>query len=885
MIDTITKKQVIKYALLPQVLPRFRGLISSGFANLAYFIALVYRATNILPENHLYLKQSSIGKYTIRNVITEASKNLVFDTKHIDQVIIFFALLAGLFILAAQFFILLIAIFVSPASAALPTGIGEFFVTPSPDTDLAFQILNSVFGVPQMFGTTVTQPDKFHEALHALFQLYSFGLLVVAVIIIIYFIFAIVAETAQTGTPFGKRYNHVWAPIRLVVGVGMLVPMAYGLNAGQWITLHAAKLGSGFASTGWVIFNESINEAYLDEDTLVATPKLPDLYDVAAFMMITKACKHAYEKHSEKLFPDAGDQEIKMYIINDDGIVNPEPATSYGEAVQHSNGGDIHIRFGQKKKDYTEATDEVYPYCGDLVIQNTEPYNDEGAGEFGPTLTSTQLINQAYYRLVFTMWHTNFEEMGTNANNFVDRRLDDNHTVDEPAVNFKETVTNAAYERIQDTVNDAVDQASGDYETFDQVEEFGWAGAAIWYNQIADVNGRLTSAALNKPQLKAYPSVMEYTCQENKQQNNSTSPIECYDPALSKGLQVQHISKLDTNITGALSDLFDYWHRDPKDQTGNVFIDVVNAIFGTQGLFDMCENADIHPLAQLSSIGKGMVEAAIRNLGLSLGVGAAGILTGYFGPTLDAASGFLGTVASIGILIGFILYYIIPFLPFLYFLFAVGGWVKGLFEAMVGVPLWALAHLRIDGEGLPGDAAINGYFLIFEIFVRPILIIFGLIASILIFGAMVKVLNSIFNLAVSNLSGFDPQLAPADGDPNAAIDTSCSAIGTPNVAEPGTIEWMRGPVDEFFFTVIYAIMVYMIGMSCFKLIDLIPNSILRWMGQGVQTFNDLGGEPAEGLLQKVAIGGSMLGGQLGGAVQGFKGAASNAAAGLKQFNQ
>ncbi len=879
MIENITKGQVFKYALLPQVLPRFRDLIASGFANLAYFMALVYRATNILPDNHIYLKPSSIGKYTIRNVIIEASNNLVFDRQHIDQIIIFFALLAGIFILVAQFFILLVAIFINPAAAqGLPTGIGQFFVTPQPQTDIAFRLLDSVFGVPNIFGSNVPTEQPFHQALHALFQLYSFGLLVVAVIILIYFIFAIVAETAQTGTPFGKRYNHVWAPIRLVVGVGMLVPMAFGLNAGQWITLYAAKFGSGFASTGWVIFNGSITDTYLERDELIAKPKIPELHDIAAFMMIARACQYGWaSKGDSDYFGSTANPEIKMYLVNDDGLVNPEIATTYGKAVKFANGGDIHIRFGIfNKGEYTEYNDDVYPYCGSLVLQNTEGLNYTSVSTF--KLTSSQQINRAYFNLIRSMFRTKYHKMEGAAHNFMKRRLENDDKATDPDSGFKDTILKEADKDIQALVDRAMIAAIQDYEPDKRVEELGWGGAAIWYNQIAEINGRLTVATLNKPQIKAYPRVMVYTCEQNKQQNNNTPPPECYDPSLSKQNQVQYVAKVQGNIAGALSDLFDYWHRDPKDQTGNVFIDVVNAILGTQGLFDMCENANTHPLAQLSALGKGMIESAIRNLGLSAGVGAAGILTPYFGATLDAASSFFSTVAGIGILIGFILYYIVPFLPFLYFLFAVGGWVKGIFEAMVGVPLWALAHLRIDGEGLPGDAAINGYFLVFEIFIRPILIVFGLIASVLVFGAMVKVLNSIFGLVVSNLSGFDPDVgAGAAAGNNAATttNTACSAIGTPNVNKPGTIEWMRGPIDELFFTIIYVIMVYMIGMSCFKLIDLIPNNILRWMGQGVQTFNDQAGEPAEGLLQKVAIGGSMLGGQLSGAVQGGKGLASN----------
>lgn len=281
----------------------------------------------------------------------------------------------------------------------------------------------------------------------------------------------------------------------------------------------------------------------------------------------------------------------------------------------------------------------------------------------------------------------------------------------------------------------------------------------------------------------------------------------------------------------------------------------------------MCQNADIHPIAQLASVGKGLIEATIRNLGISLGGGTAGLFAGFLGPAIESVSGFFGTVASVTILLGFVLFYLVPFLPFLYFFFAIGGWIKGLFEAMVGVPLWALGHLRIDGEGLPGDGALTGYFLIFEIFLRPLLIIFGLIASVLIFGAMVKVLNDIFTLVISNMTGFNAE---------AGAGAACGSDGR-QLEQPGTVAWMRGPIDELFFTVVYGIIVYMIGMSSFKLIDMIPNNILRWMGQGIQTFNDQNTTPAEGLVSKVAVSGGILSGQLGQIASGARGAAGGLA--------
>ena len=410
----------------------------------------------------------------------------------------------------------------------------------------------------------------------------------------------------------------------------------------------------------------------------------------------------------------------------------------------------------------------------------------------------------------------------------------------------------------------------------------GWAGAGIWYNKIAQVNGDFVEAVNEMPRIDRYPEVMEYVFRERMQQDDNINPSDRFAPQLEQGGSIEFPDARDAEIARVFNIIFQFWEeqgyapeelRTHASNQGNSLIDTINAIFGTQGLFDMCRNADIHPLAQLATVGKGLIEAAIRNLGYSLasGVmgGAAYILSPHMGSALGAASSFFSTVAGIGLVIGFILYYVLPFMPFLYFFFAVGGWIKGIFEAMVGVPLWALAHLRIDGEGLPGPGGSYGYFLIFEIFLRPFMIVLGLLASITIYAAMVKVLNEIFWLVVSNISGHDP------------LDmTACTITGTTGFAELGQEQYLRGAVDEFFFTVMYAILVYMIGMSCFKLIDQIPNEIMRWMGANVKTFNDERGETADGLMQRITVSGGTMMGKLQGAAQQGSSFFSSAGQGL-----
>jgi hypothetical protein len=326
----------------------------------------------------------------------------------------------------------------------------------------------------------------------------------------------------------------------------------------------------------------------------------------------------------------------------------------------------------------------------------------------------------------------------------------------------------------------------------------------------------------------------------------------------------------EREVLNTLQQVYLFW-QGAEDQpdlflTNNPIIDAINIALGTGGLFKMCENTDVHPLAQLSSVGKTMIESSIRSF-VSAGIFTlASVIPNPFSGAAQNFASMFASIATIGLLVGFILFYILPFMPFLYFFFAVGGWVKGIFEAIVAMPLWALAHLRIDSEGIPGEVAIKGYYLIFEIFIRPILIVFGLLASITIFSAMVRVLNDIFYIAITNLSGHEAKdgivcfLAPEDN-----ISTT-----TENIEEVTnqTENSQRGPIDEFFFTILYAIVVYMIGTASFKLIDMIPNDILRWFNAEVPSFNDKTDDPSEGLVKYIALAGERFGGGLSQSIGG-----------------
>lgn len=963
----ITRRDVIRYVTLPGIRPRFRELFGRGFQYIPFFIALVFECTRLLPKTHPYLNAQNIGRFGLRNVIAEAANNLVLSRKNMDQIIVFGLVITALILVIVQVCLLFAGLLVQPVMA-MPTNFSEFFIPggypgTSAEQDIALILLDMVFGVPEMFGScadlstatpctdgfgnaifmsdtvanvigtnvggaTANRPffdfsraaypttegfHPIHVGMHQLFAVYSYGLLLIAVFITVYFLFVVVAETAQTGTAFGKRFNKVWAPIRIVVAFGLLVPIAFGMNSGQFIVLYAAYYGSGFASNGWAYFNTTLTTNYYDGvQELVSEPNFPEWGVLAQFFYTAATCKAAYrlaENYDEDVDLDVAGQAVRgtphhisAYLVQgaaaatdfrqlaDPGGTPPaitdvrdtdpyDDIVGDGEWMDGSNR--LILRFGERDTiNYGRYLGSVKPLCGEIVLN----FDDSRlAGDAEP---GAETIQRYYWWLVKYLWfsdgqmgfHSDFHE--SHVNEFMSSV---NGTAPAPDDAFRNNIMVALENLFRDmmSVTGGVDPAVGGTNAIDAQRastswdlagdpllDKGWAGAAIWYNRIAEMNGAVTSAVFNIPLPSKYPSVMEFTKEERIQHDEESDPMMRFEPRLPNGEQIQYARPLDAEYAQAMYDAYEFWGQGnfatsaQTEPTGNVFVDSINALLGTYGLYDMRKNADVHPLAQLVGVGRALVESSVRNLGYAAVGGASGgllkTLSNFVGPLAGTASSFLITTAMIGLTAGFIMFYIVPFLPFIYFFFAVGGWVKGIFEAMVGVPLWALAHIRIDGNGLPGQAAINGYFLIFEIFLRPILIIFGFLASILIFSAMVQVLNDIFDLVVGNLAGFD-----AHEELN---DTGGTGINYAN--------FYRSAVDEFFFTLLYAVIVYMMGQSSFKLIDQIPNNILRWMNQNVSTFNDQRQDPAQGLVSTAQIGAQQGLQSMGGGLQRMVSAAT-----------
>lgn len=221
----------------------------------------------------------------------------------------------------------------------------------------------------------------------------------------------------------------------------------------------------------------------------------------------------------------------------------------------------------------------------------------------------------------------------------------------------------------------------------------GWAGAGIWYNKLAELNGSLFDAARGLPIIKRMPQAMENIARQNAEGLAKTTPQNRYTVMPTMGTMPMGVM---IELAKGLNAVYVYFQNgqfkqtDMGGNTGSMIFDLMNSLFGTQGLFDIRNDATTNPMVQLIALGKSIVDAALFNIMVGMGVEITGGALEQLDQLKGVGSGLntMGnawfSVATLGLGIGIMLYYVIPFMPFIYFFFAVVKWLQSIFEAMIG---------------------------------------------------------------------------------------------------------------------------------------------------------------------------------------------------------
>jgi conjugal transfer/type IV secretion protein DotA/TraY len=216
----------------------------------------------------------------------------------------------------------------------------------------------------------------------------------------------------------------------------------------------------------------------------------------------------------------------------------------------------------------------------------------------------------------------------------------------------------------------------------------------------------------------------------------------------------------------------------------------------------------------------GAVMGMVLIVGIPAGINAFALGNGTINPEFAAASPIfmwlipmfmfmMGVMISTGGLMGVY----IPLIPFMIFTFGVVGWFTATLEAVAAGPLVALGILAPGGHHEILGKAEPALMLLFNIFLRPTLMIFGLVSAMLLANmVVVPMINYLFwNVAVMQIGQ--------------------AAIGSGSALE-------ASPLESIIFLMAYVLMVAAALNKCFAAIHIIPERVITWIGGQAVSYGE-----------------------------------------------
>ena len=638
------------------------------------------------------------------------------------------------------------------AQAADPNftaSIGDLFATEFGDLNSSV-LLNQVFG--PLFPSAAA--DAGATVFSALIGFVNLSVLAIAGVLFLYNAAAGVLQSAHEGELLGRRWSSLWAPIRLLLAVSMLFPIPGlgGYNAIQAGTAWLVRGATAMASEVW----SGSARIVLDGGVPIAGPAARP--DGALF-------KSAYRNQlcariANHQFAAAG-SPLRVALAEEDAGGTVEIVSRIGSKRDGVCGSysiprppDYIAKYGDGAAALEQAFRGVHADVLEILLRRADAILDRqwpalvsGSGTL-PDITAD--IAAAMEAAGARLAEGNNEILGIVAGSG--------------------NGAGAAREVVEAFISGTGCRGPGGPGSADCAGQ-GWIGAGNWYMLVARLNSE--TAGLLQARVSARES--GYIGEELTRLNRAVA-IEADSP----GWIARVIAGVDADKYLHTEEALRIW------SAGNAELDRSTARLAAYG-FPLPASAAAHAAGpgRAGLIGRiwavsfaGGVEDMINNFSPSrwgddplvgiVNMGnwcldvAGSLLFGsaavsLFSDSIANTAVFLvaAPLAAIGVTLSFVL----PLLPFFYWVFAVIRYFLLVAEAVVASSLWALGHFRMDGEGISGAAGARGWLMLLSLTLTPTLMIVGYIVGIALFRIMSGLIDAGMFYAMSALTRASPLVA------------------------------------------------------------------------------------------------------------------------------
>lgn len=612
--------------------------------------------------------------------------------------------------------------------------------------DMSIQYLGSIFGI---VGNALIGDGN--NVLAQMFRVFNIVVLSLGTIVVVYTVIASTLNTAQEGEVMGKKWSSMWLPLRSAGGLAILLPTSSGYSLIQILMMTIILKG---VDAGNAVYNTVLDRAgqgqSIGSSIQTVSNKLLKTQTLNAFKMAT----------------------CTAYLNTHRDIIDGNSVTTYRSNNQLFVGTENDPRY-QKICGSVNLSDNPSP----AKISNTDWQNAQlNSGETALSVASSyasEAIN--------------------------------------PPINW---VTSGAQVNIARAMKGPLVSVSvsvpADYsKALNEAKIAGWLFAGVNYFRVLSPEG-VSDLKPPPPMFSYTPTALDnlgYDVDGVKlgtyiqtQANNYLIATDAGTTIEStEGTMLSRVNAATAQIGGEAGG----WAKDIVGSAGlgDTFESIRNSLASGEG----------DALSSMRKIGTDIMQGIETAFWVMLGVTVGlALVVCFFAGLQPLCSMFMTLVSmlipvllffmtllwSVGVLLG--LY--IPMIPYLVFTFGALAWMIMVIEAIVAAPIVSLGLVTPSGENL-GKAS-PAVLLIANIFMRPSLMVIGMVIAAKLLDVAVQMLNFGFNYFMTT-------------------------VGAGNYGFFASIALL----------IVYGGIVIAIAHECFTLIHVLPDKVNRWIGGQAEQSN------------------------------------------------
>ena len=728
---------------------------------------------------------------------------------------------------------------IAAASGTVPPPAGTSngqFVIKSSDYFINYLMKGMLGDVINPNGMSSAQTITGQGTMGDIFRPFNLGVTFFGSLMVMFLAVIGILNSGHDGEFLGRRWSSMWVPIRFAAGAALLLPVT---NAGysfvQAMCLWIAMQGVGFADNVWSAILDKVS---MRTGSDIIAPVA--LSGISSNVMNSNLCKAFYNQRIKRPIDSAVYGDRKNYIPITGGV----NTYSYGwgtwnsftrlyvEAPLQSSDvvcGVLQLPFRRDALDLPsqgtvqqnirdahmmsiQALDTYFAPIADNYIRVIYSSETPGAVSESDLLAAKEDVKNAVF--VGSYQYKNLITAATQAAISGDPKLRDSAKMAPVFDNLGFATAGAFYielAKVQSTIRNALSMSPSytgpDYETISA--SYSAAGLDPVMKAIKDViaeaNVQTERLSSDMPAgVTGAGSTTVQTIDLNKSMfdGDSSGIFESFSQSLSYAL-LKVVVGVGDNNNSPYTSVF-------SNPSGSVSTPAMPAnnrsvIMELKGKGDSILNMAgmVWTTFIAAKVAHGAIDGSVWSKVSNVAtLGTTGTILSGIGALLEAISGFIFTIVLSLVALGVTLAVVIPMTPFMLWVMGIAGLLVLILESLVACMIWAVMLMHPSGEGITSDQSRNGLMILLNLFMRPSLMLMGMVGGIFLVDPVVSFVNDMFFYVFRS--------------------TQASTV--------------TGLFITFGFISLYCTLILSIVKKAFSLIHVIPDAVLAWIGGSVHNL-------------------------------------------------